>query len=153
MADTILSEPQPPSWQGVCYAHQLASILDRHDVEGRTYSSACLNKELAHGRAVVHGVEARDLIDAHGRHLEQAGDLIHDADGGEAVLALAEVEKRHDRGLLVLRRVALQDLGDELLVLRGELEGDAGVVVGSVAVLVGASVSEVYWSRIVQLTA
>lgn len=91
--------------------------------------------ELAHGLPVVHGVERRDLVDAHGGHLEEAGDLVHDADGGEAVLALAQVQQRHDGRLLVLRGVPLEDLGDDGLVLRGELEGDVGVVHGGVAVL------------------
>lgn len=51
------------------------------------------------------------------------------------MLALAEVEEGHDGGLLVLGRVALEDLGDDGLVLGVELEGDIGVVVGRVAVL------------------
>jgi hypothetical protein len=51
------------------------------------------------------------------------------------VLALAEVEQRHDGGLLVLRRVALEDLSDDRLILGVELEGNVGVVVAGVAVL------------------
>ena len=62
---------------------------------------------LADGGAVVHGIEGGDLVDAGRGHLEQAGDLVHDADRGEAVLALAEVQQRHDGGLLVLRRIPL----------------------------------------------
>jgi hypothetical protein len=116
-----------------------------------TYRRASLDEKLAHGRAVVHCVEGGDLVDAHGGHLEQAGDLVHDADAGEAVLALAEVEQGHDGGLFVLGRVALEDLGDELLVLGVELEGQVGVVVGCVSVLfggrdtVGSEVSA-FWS-------
>ena len=91
--------------------------------------------ELADGRAVVHGVEGGDLVDAHGGHLEQAGDLVHDTDAGEAVLALAEVEDGHDGGLLVLRRVPLQDLRHHLLVGCIELERDVWVVVARVPVL------------------
>jgi hypothetical protein len=51
------------------------------------------------------------------------------------VLALAEIEKGHDGGLLVLRRVALEDLGNDGLVLLVELEGEIRVVVVGVAVL------------------
>jgi hypothetical protein len=91
--------------------------------------------ELAHGRAVVHGVEGGNLVDALRGHLEDTGDLVHDADAGEAVLALAQVEQGHDGGLFVLRRVALEDLGDDGLIFGSELEGDVGVVVGGVAVL------------------
>lgn len=101
----------------------------------KTYGSASLDKELADRSAVVHGIERGDLVDTHGRHLEQTGNLVHDADAGEAVLALADIEKGHDGSLLVLGRVALQDLLNDLFVLGAELEGDVGVVVGSVAVL------------------
>lgn len=101
----------------------------------RAYRRASLDKELAHGRTVVHGVEGGNLVDAHGWHFEDTSDLVHDADGGEAVLALAKVQNRHHGGLLVLRRVALEQLGDDGLILRREFEGDVGVVVGSVAVL------------------
>lgn len=51
------------------------------------------------------------------------------------MLALAEVQQGHDGGLFVLGGVSLEDLGDELLVLGVELEGDVGVVVGRVSVL------------------
>jgi hypothetical protein len=100
-----------------------------------TYRRACLDEELAHGCAVVHCVEGGNLVDSHGRHLEKAGDLVHDADAREAVLALAEIEQGHDSGLLVLRRVALEDLGDDRLILGVEFEGNVGVVIGGVAVL------------------
>jgi len=53
------------------------------------------------------------------------------------VLALAQVQQRHHRRLLVLRRVPLQDLGDQPLVQRVELEGDRRVVGLAVAVLSG----------------
>lgn len=103
--------------------------------EFATYGGASLDKELADRRAVVHGIEGGDLVDTHGGHLEQAGDLVHDADAGESVLALANVKNGHDGGLFVLGRVALQDLGNDLFVLGAELERDIGVVVGRVAVL------------------
>jgi len=91
--------------------------------------------EFAHRVAVVHGVESGDLVDSHRRHLQESRDLVHDTDAGEAVLSLAEVEKRHDGGLLVLAGVAGQDFLDELLILGVELEGDAGVVLSRIAVL------------------
>lgn len=90
--------------------------------------------ELAHGGPVVHGVERSHLIHAHGGHLQDPGNLVHDANAGEAVLSLAEIEERHDGGLLVLGRVPLEDLGDDLLILLAELEGNVRVVVGGVAV-------------------
>lgn len=93
--------------------------------------------ESANFLAVVHGVERRNLVHSHWRHLQQTCNLVHDADAGEAVLALAQVEQRHDRRLLVLRGVPLEDLGHDGLVLRGELEGYVGVVVGRVSVLLG----------------
>ncbi len=96
---------------------------------------ADLQVELADRVPVVHGVEGGHLVDAHGRHLQQARHLVHHRDGGEAVLALAEVEQRHHGGFFVLRWVAFEDLRDDGLVLRVEFEGDARVVFGCVAVL------------------
>ena len=102
----------------------------------KTYRRAQLDKVLANGLPVVHGIESCDFVDTHGGHLEEAGDLVHDADAGVAVLALAQVENGHNSTLLVLRRIALEDLIDELEVLVVELERDGRVVVGLVAVLV-----------------
>lgn len=90
-----------------------------------------------HGLPVVHGVEGGNFVDAHGWHLEDAGHLVHDGDGGVAELALAEVEEGHHGGLFVLRGVAFEDLGDEVFILGGELEGDRRIVFRSVAVLSG----------------
>lgn len=99
------------------------------------YRCADLHEVLANGLAVVHGVEGRNLVNAHWGHFEHASDLVHDADAGETVLALAKVEQGHDGGLLVLRRVALEDLIGEFEVLVGKLEREGRVVVRLVAVL------------------
>jgi hypothetical protein len=142
----MASEPQPPSWQGVCIGKVRvnctfigASFARKARYHGQrlAYGSADLNKILSDGLAVVHGVESCDFVNAHGGHLQHAGDLVHDADAGEAVLALAEVQQGHDGSLLVLGRVALEDLIGDLEVLLGELERDARVVVRLVAVLLG----------------
>ncbi len=72
---------------------------------------------------VEHGVESRDLVDAHGRDLEELGDVVHDADARPAlVLPLREVKQWDGRRLLVLWRVMRDDLLRALLVLRAELE-------------------------------
>lgn len=74
---------------------------------------------------VEHGVEGRDLVHTHGRHLEQLGDIVHHADARPAlVLSLAEVEEWDHRGLLVLRGVVGDDLLCALHVLGIELEWD-----------------------------
>jgi hypothetical protein len=99
------------------------------------YGSADLHEVLANRLAVVHGVEGRDLINTHWGHLEHASDFVHDTDAGEAVLALTEVKQGHDSSLLVLGRVALEDLIGEFEVLLGKLEREGRVVVGLVAVL------------------
>ena len=91
--------------------------------------------ELAHGVAVVHGIERRHFVDTHWWHLEYPRNLVHDADAAESVLALSEVEERHDGGLLVLGGVTGDDFLDELLILRREFEGNLGIVLGRVAVL------------------
>lgn len=62
--------------------------------------------EAADGVAVVHGVEGGDFVDAHGRDLQHARDLVHHADAREAVLPLAEIEERHHGRAFVLRWVA-----------------------------------------------
>ena len=104
-------------------------------VQGGTYGCAGLDEELADGRAVVHGVEGGDFVNTHGRHLEKAGNLIHDANAGEAVLALTEIEDGHNSGLLVLGRVSFEDLVNDGFILLVEFEGNIGVVIRSVAVL------------------
>jgi hypothetical protein len=114
---------------------RLAEKARQH--KGIAYGRADLDKVLADGLAVVHGVECCDFVNAHGGHLEHAGDLVHDADAGETMLALAKVEQGHDGGLLVLGRVALEDLIGDLEVLLGELEGEGRVVVRLVAMLIG----------------
>lgn len=100
-----------------------------------TYRRANLQEELAHGVPVVHGVERGDFVDSHRGHLQHPSHLVHDANAGEAMLALAKIKQRHHGGLLVLRGVSLDDLVDEGKVLRGEFEGDVRVVVGGVAML------------------
>lgn len=91
--------------------------------------------EFSNRRSVVHGVEGSNLVDTGWRHLEDTGNLVHNANGGETVLALAEVQHRHHGCLLVLWRVSLDDFGNDGFILRGELEGDVWVVVGCVPVL------------------
>jgi hypothetical protein len=101
----------------------------------QTYRCANLNVELAGRIPVVHGVESGDLVYTHWWHLQYPRNLVHDADASEAVLALAEIEEWHNGGLLVLGRVARDNLLDELLVLRGELEWDVRIVLRCIAVL------------------
>lgn len=100
-----------------------------------SYRCADLDVVLAHGGPVVHGVESRDLVHTHGRHLQYPCNLVHDADAAESVLALSEIEERHDGGLLVVGGVSRDNLLDELLILFGELEGNRGVVLWTIAVL------------------
>ena len=74
---------------------------------------------------VEHGVERRDLVDTHGRHLEQLRDIIHDADARPSlVLPLAEVEERDYGGLLVLWWVSADDFLGTFEVVWVEFEGN-----------------------------
>jgi hypothetical protein len=84
---------------------------------------------------VVHGVEGRDLVYTHWWHLQYPRNLVHDTDAAESVLALSEVEERHNGGLLVLRGVPGDDLLDELLILGCEFERNLEVIFGGVAML------------------
>lgn len=104
------------------------------------YGGADLHKVLANRLAIVHGVEGRNLVNAHWGHLEHASDFVHDADAGKAVLALAKIKQWHDSSLLVLRRVALEDLIGECEVLLGKLEREGRVVVGFVAMLLETTI-------------
>lgn len=101
------------------------------------YRRTSLQMKSSHRVTVVHGVERGDLVDTHWGHLQQPRDLIHDTYTREAVLALAQVEKRHHGGFLVLRRVALEDFGDELLVDGIELKGNFRVILWCISVLGG----------------
>jgi hypothetical protein len=93
---------------------------------------------------VVHGVESRNLVYSHGRHFQYPRNLIHNTNATESVLALSEIEERHDCSLFVLRGVPGHDFLDELLILRCELERDIGVVLGRVAMLQARSTMQLY---------
>ena len=41
---------------------------------------------------IQHSVESGDFVDTHRGHVEDVGDLVHDANAAPTVLALAEVE-------------------------------------------------------------
>lgn len=90
-----------------------------------------------HRRPIIHRIKRRNLIYPHGRHIQQARYLVHDAYTREAVLALAEIENGHDGCLFVLRRVAGEDLFDEFFIGCVEFEGEVWVIVVSVSVLDG----------------
>ena len=72
--------------------------------------------KLSNRLTIVHGVESSNLVYPHWWHFQPACNFIHDADAGEAVLALAEIEEGHYGGFFVLRRVAFKDFGDEFFV-------------------------------------
>lgn len=84
---------------------------------------------------VVHGVECRNLVHAHWRHLQDPRDLVHDANACEAMLSLPKIKQGHHRRLLVLARVSAQDLLHELLVDRVEFERNGRIVDVAVSVL------------------
>ena len=129
--------------QGVCHLSIRAQIP--HSV--CPYRCADLDVVLAHGGPVVHCVESRNLVDTHGRHLQYPRNLVHDADAGESVLTLAEIEERHNGGLLVVGGVSRDNLLDELLILFGELERDRRVVLRAVAVLRAVSAVQLAFER------
>jgi hypothetical protein len=112
--------------------------------ENSTYRCADLHEVLAHGFPVVHRVEGCDFVDTHRGHLQDPGNLVHDADAGETVLTLAKIQKRHDGGLLVLWGVTLEDLIDESKVLRVKFKRDRGVVVRLVSMLEANSTTSVW---------
>lgn len=98
--------------------------------------------ELPDRLTVVHGVEGRNLVNAHRWHFQSACNFIHDADAGEAVLALAEIEEGHHRGFFVLRWVAFKDFGDEFFIDGIELEWYRGIVYGGISMLGGMALMD-----------
>jgi hypothetical protein len=52
------------------------------------------------------------------------------------MLSLSEIQQWHHSRFLVLWRVSLQDLIDELFVLCRELEWKVGIVIGGIAMLI-----------------
>lgn len=76
------------------------------------------------GITVIHGIEGCDFVDAHGRDFDEARDFVHYRNGTEAVLALADVKKRHDGCFFVLRGVTEEDFVYELEICFIELKGD-----------------------------
>lgn len=129
----MASEPQPPSWHGVwCLISPLFLPKPRFS---KTYSCANLDVVFSDWVAVVHCVEGCHLVDSHWWHLKDTRNLVHDTQTGEAGLALAKIEQRHNSCLLVLWWIAGKDLLDNLLILLAELEWDGGVVLSGVAVL------------------
>lgn len=96
---------------------------------------AKLHKVLSDRFAVEHGVERSDLVNAHRRHLEQLGNVVHDRNGNPTrVLSLTEIEQWNNGSLFVLLRVVRDDFLCLLLVLLVEFEGNVGVVIVGVTV-------------------
>lgn len=93
-----------------------------------TYSGANLKMVSANRRSVVHRVESCDLVNSHRGHFQNARHLIHDAETGEAMLSLPEVQQRHYCSLFVLAGIPGKDLLDELFIGRAELEGNIWIV-------------------------
>ena len=65
------------------------------------------------------------------------------------MLALAEIEERHDGGFFVLWRVAFDDFVDEAEIDVVEFEGDGWVVVGCIAVLEARSGPVCFYKELV----
>ena len=95
-----------------------------------------------HRRPIIHAIERSNFIRSHGWHIQQAGHLVHNADTRESMLALSQIQNRHDSRFFVLGRVAGEDFLDEFLICGVELEGDGGVVVGGVSVLWGGMLAQ-----------
>lgn len=48
---------------------------------------------------VEHCVKGGDLVDAHARHFQVVGDIVHSRDGQPTILALSEIQKRNQGGI------------------------------------------------------
>jgi hypothetical protein len=140
MVSRILVDPHPPSWQGVvvhsCKKYLPTGSLVQLD---KGIWDKCMKARLiyliAYDWPVEHGIECCNLIHTHRRDVDNSCNLIHYRDGGETILSLAEIQKRHNSRLLVLRRVALENFFDSLLVVLVEFKRNAGIVLWCVAML------------------
>lgn len=114
------------------------SAIPHHHTNKReriTYCRANLQMEFAHRRPIIHSIKRSHLIHPHRRHLQDPSHLIHNAQTGESMLSLSQIQNGHDSRLLVLWWIALEDLVDELVILVVELEGDFGIIDRRVAML------------------
>lgn len=93
--------------------------------------------KLSNRLTVIHGVEGGNLVNTHWWHIQPARNLVHDTDAGEAVLALAEIEEGHHRGLFVLWGIAFKDFGDEFFVDVIEFKRYRRVIDGGISMLEG----------------
>ncbi len=91
---------------------------------------------LANLGSVEHRVEAGDLVNLHGRHLEDLSSLMHGRERQEVVVLLLSDEQDGDasRGLIVVGVLGQQVL-DGSIALISELEGTLIQVVLSVAMV------------------
>lgn len=114
---------------------------------GEYYRSAHLEVKLSDRLAIIHGVESSDLVDAHWWHFQPACNFIHDADAGEAVLALPEIEEGHYSGFFVLRWIAFQYFGDEFFVDSIKLKWYGWIICRGISMLGDVALMEVRGSR------
>lgn len=140
MVSRILVDPHPPSWQGVV-VHSCKKYLPTGSLvqSNKGIWDKCMKARViclnAYDWPVEHGIECCNLIHTHRRDVDNSCNLVHYRDGGETILSLAEIKKRHNSRLLVLRRVALENFFNSLLVVLVEFKRNAGIVLGCVAML------------------
>mmetsp|Transcript_18880 Transcript_18880/g.29535 ORF Transcript_18880/g.29535 Transcript_18880/m.29535 type:complete len:230 (-) Transcript_18880:179-868(-) len=98
---------------------------------------AHLDVVLANLIPVVHGVEGGNLVYTHGGHVEDHCNLVHSRDWNPAsaskirhvfCLLLGQVQERHDCRTLVVGWILLQDNGNLLVVLGGEIPKQVSIV-------------------------
>ncbi len=79
---------------------------------------------LADLRSIEHSVERGNLIDLHGGHLEDLGDLVHSRQSQEVIVLLLSDEKSgdHAAGLVVVGVLGLELFNGGVAFL-GELKG------------------------------
>ena len=74
---------------------------------------------------VEHGVECGHLIDTHGRHSQEIGHIVHNANARPSlILALTEIKKWDDCSLFVLRWIARNNILRALQILSIKFEGN-----------------------------
>ena len=74
---------------------------------------------------VEHSIERGYFVDAHWRHSQEIGNVVHNANTRPSfILALTKIKKRNDCSLFILRRIAGNNVLRSLQIFGIELEGN-----------------------------
>ena len=95
----------PKSMPSFCFRYSRRAVRAAVRAELARQVRAERDLVLADRRRLVHRVERRDFLHGDGRHAEIVGDELHQLGRQPAMLFLSGSQRRHHRGLLLLRGI------------------------------------------------